>query len=60
MTWNALDVAATMNSTSVVERVTIGYFFKDQEIAPELIRKHNLMCFLCHLDHQHNRCLCIQ
>jgi len=39
MTWNALDAIVAMNSTSMVERVTIGYFCKDQEIAPKLIKK---------------------
>jgi hypothetical protein len=38
MTWQALD-AATINSASVVERVTTGYFFEDQDTAVEFIIK---------------------
>lgn len=39
MTWNALDVTVAINLTSMMERVIIGNFLKDQEITPELIRK---------------------
>jgi hypothetical protein len=35
MAWHAHDVAE-INSASVVESVTMGCFFDDHEIAPEL------------------------
>jgi len=37
-TWHAFEAAA-MNSALVVDKETTGYFFDNQEIAPELIKK---------------------
>jgi len=56
MAWQTQVVGAT-NSTSVLDKVTMGCFLEDHEIEPVPSTKQHQMCFFPTSDQLHNHCL---